>query len=457
MFPLRVADTVSTNSAEQRNAERSRTPLWLWPAVGGVAGLVGALVSVPVRLDRPHPLAWLGWPGGLDSATAFLQALATSVITVTGLTFTLIIVALQLASQQFSPRLLREFMHDRVFKAVLAVLVAAFVFAVTALRHVGHDGPVPDLTLLIAFGASLAVLAAILGFIAHIARVLRVDTMMRAVHDETDRAIEEFHPRYGDPRPRSPEELGVDGEGGSVCAGSSGFVRFVDVDRLLRTAAASDVLIRLDVRPGDHVVRGTPLASAWSREGGPVELADVEAGVRKCVVLDYERTMEQDAAFGFRQLVDIAVKALSPGINDPVTAIHAVGHLSDLAVKVAGRRLGGTLHEDHRGVGRLVVPDRDITYYPDLVCGQVRRYGRHEPTVLNALLRMLRDVATATRDDEQRAAVDVQVDLVTAEVSSSLSRYDVDTVEDMARRVRQALTGDVRAAYHDRSGETRSS
>ncbi|MDQ2585228.1 DUF2254 family protein [Saccharothrix yanglingensis] len=193
------------------------------------------------------------------------------------------------------------------------------------------------------------------------------------------------------------------------------------MDRLLRTAAASDVLIRLDVRPGDHVVRGTPLASAWSRGGGPVELADVEAGVREGVVLDYERTMEQDAAFGFRQLVDIAVKALSPGINDPVTAVHAVGHLSEVAVEVGGRRLGGTLHDDHRGVGRLVAPDRDITYYLDLVCGQVRRCGRHEPTVLNALLRMLRDVTTATRDDEQRAAVDV------------------------------------RAAHHDRSGETRSS
>ncbi len=445
------------NSAKHRSAERSGTPLWLWPAVGGAAGFACALVSVPVRLDRSHPLAWLGWPGGLDSATAFLQSLATSVITVTGLTFTLIIVALQLASQQFSPRLLREFMRDRVIKAVLAVLVSAFVFAITALRHVGHEESVPDLTLLIAFGASLAVLIAILAFLTHIARALRVDTMMRAVHDETDRAIKKFYPGYGDPRPRPPEELDVKGEGEPVRAGSSGFVRFVDVNGLVRTAVTADVLIELETRPGDHVVRGAPLASVWSRRGGPLDLADVEAGVREFVVLDYERTVEQDAAFGFRQLADIAVKALSPGVNDPVTAIHAVGHMADLLVKIAGRRLGGTLHEDDQGVGRVVVPDRDLTYYLDLACGQVRRYGRREPTVLNALLRMLRDVATATRDDDQRAAVAVQVDLVVDEVDPSLSRYDVDGVEDMARRVRQALTGDTRAAYRDRSGETRSS
>ncbi|WP_189212574.1 DUF2254 domain-containing protein [Actinokineospora fastidiosa] len=445
---------MARNSAKQSSAERSGTPLWLWPGVGGVVGFVCALVSVPVRLDRQHPL---GWPGGLDSATAFLQSLATSVITVTGLTFTLIIVALQLASQQFSPRLLREFMRDRVIKAVLAVLVSTFVFAVTALRYVGHEESVPDLTLLIASAGSLAVLTAILVFITHIARVLRVDTMMRAVHDETDRAIRKFYPEYGDPRPRSPAELDVDGVGEPVHAESSGFVRFVDIGQLLRTAAASDALIELEVRPGDHVVRGTPLASAWSRRAEPLDLPAVEAGVRKGVVLDYERTVEQDAAFGFRQLTDIAVKALSPGVNDPVTAIHAVGHMSDLLVKTTGRRLGGTLHEDDRGVGRVVVPDRDLTYYLDLACGQIRRYGRREPTVLNALLRMLRDVAAAARDDDQRAAVAVQVDLITDEVDPSLSRYDVDGVEDMARRVRLALTGDLRAAYRDRSGETRSS
>ncbi|WP_158853436.1 DUF2254 domain-containing protein [Saccharothrix deserti] len=448
---------MARNSAKQRSAERSGTPLWLWPAVGGVTGLACALLSVPVRLDRPHPLAWLQWPGGPDSATAFLQSLATSVITVTGLTFTLIIVALQLASQQFSPRLLREFMRDRLIKLVLAVLVSAFVFAITALRYVGREESVPDLTMLIASGASLAVLIAILVFITHIARVLRVDTMMRAVHDETDRAIGAFYPEYGDPRPRPSEDLRVDGPGEQVRADTSGFVRFVDVDALLRTARTSDTLIELEVRPGDHVVRGTPLASVWSRRNGAVDLPTVEAGVRKGVVLKYERTVEQDAAFGFRQLTDIAVKALSPGINDPVTAIHAIGHMSDLLVKIAGRRLGGTLHEDDRRVGRVVVPDRDLTYYLDLACGQIRRYGRREPTVLNALLRMLRDVAAAARDDDQRAAIGAQVDLVTGEMPSSLSRYDVDAVEDMARRVRQTLAGDVRSAYRDRSGETRSS
>ena len=173
-------------------------------------------------------------------------------------------------------------------------------------------------------------------------------------------------------------------------------------------------------------------------------------------MIGYERTIEQDAAFAFRQLTDIAVKALSPGINDPVTAAHAVGHMADLLVRLTGRRLGPTLHEDAEGTGRVVVPDRDLPYYLDLVCGPIRRYGRSEPTVLIALLRMLRDVATAARDDAQRQDLADQIGLIVEEVSETVGAHDAKQVQAMAQRVGQALDGDVRGAYADRSGETRS-
>ncbi len=431
--------------------------MWLWPAAGSLVAFVGALLSVRVRLTSSHPLSWLRWPGDADSANTLLQAVAGSVITVTGLTFTLTVLALQLASQQFSPRLLREFTRDRVIKAVLCVLVSTFVFTTTALRYVESGEPVPDLALLIASSLGLATLVAVLGFITHIARVLRVDTMMLTVHDETDRAIGTFYPAHDDPRPRSPNGMRTDGtDGAGLRAHSSGFVRVIDVTALLRTASDADVVIDIEVRPGDHVVRGTPVASVWSRGGRAVNIPAVEAAVQNSVRLGYERTVEQDAAFGFRQLTDIAVKALSPAINDPVTAAHAVGHMADLLVKLTGRRLGSSLHEDGEGVGRVVVPDRDLAYYLELTCGQIRRYGRNESTVLTALLRMLRDVAVAAHDDDQRAQVADQIELIVAELPSSLLKHDVDQVEDMAERARQALRGETRLAYRDRSGETRS-
>jgi uncharacterized membrane protein len=182
----------------------------------------------------------------------------------------------------------------------------------------------------------------------------------------------------------------------------------------------------------------------------------VQAGLHTAVILGYERTIEQDAAFGFRQLTDIAVKALSPGINDPVTADHAIGHMADLLVQIVGRRLGATVHENAHGGARVIVPDRDLPYYLELACGQIRRYGREEPTILISLLRMLRDVVASCRDDGQRAEVAHQCDLILAEVPEHLTKHDTEQVLDMADRVRQALAGDMHRAYLDRSGETRS-
>ena len=435
-----------------RSAEHSRSPLWLWPAVSAVLAGGTALLAGRVRPTS----GWLTsvWPGDVDSAAVLLQIVATAVITVATLTFSLTVVALQLASQQFSPRLLREVTRDWVWKTVLSVLGSTFVFSVVSVRELHADRPVPVLSTGIVLLGGIASLGAGLAFITHITRMLRVDTMMLRVHDDTRRAIAEFYPPYGDPGPRSPDELTLDSEGRIVTATDSGFVRVLEVERLVRAAQEHDAVVRVQVRPGDHVVQQAPIGTVWA--GSPDAAAAVAEAVRSSVVLGYERTLDQDAAFGLRQLEDIAVKAVSPAINDPVTAATALGHMADLLVRLTGRRLGATLHSDAAGVGRVVVPDRDLRYHLDLCCGQVRRFGRAEPTVLTAILGMLRDVAVACRDDEQRAEVERAARLTAAELPGQAAEQDTAAVQDMLDRVRQALAGDVARAYSDRAGETRS-
>lgn len=436
-----------------RRAERWSSPLWLWPIAAGIAALLAALVMVDLRL--PSSVDWVAWPGSADSAVALLQSLVASVITVTGLIFTLTIVALQLASQQFSPRLLRNFTRDPVIKICLSVLVATLIFSATVMRSIGPEDDLPHVALLIAQLMGVAALGAVLAFIAHLVRNLRVDTMMRVVHDETKNAIETFYPLYGDTAGASDgAEFPPPADGDMIFAGRSGFVRVIDVRALVLTAQQEQLLVRVEVRPGDHVVRGAPLATVWGSPAGGAERSG--AAVGKHIVIGYERTVEQDASFGFRQLTDIAVKAISPGINDPVTAAHAIGHVAELMVQLMGRRLGGTVHQDDEGVDRALVPDRDLRYYLDLVCAPVRRYGRADPTVLTALLRMLRDAAAAARDEEQREELAVQAQLIRDEVPESLAERDVAEVQAMTDRVLQALGGDVRGSYWDRSGETRS-
>jgi uncharacterized membrane protein len=438
-------------------AEHGKAELWRSPAAAAVIAAVTALAlaSVPSWPASGRAL----WPGDLDSAYTMLQVVTGAVITVTTLIFSLTVIALQLASQQFSPRLLRNFERDRLTKVVLSVLVGAFVYCLTLMRSVNGEEPLPRLALFVALTSGLLSLAAVLVFITHVARILRVDTMMLMAHDEAAAAIEQFYPRYGDGRPLSPADVehGDDPfSGQSLTARLSGFIRMVNLQALISAATAADVVVRLEARPGDHVTVGTPLASAWSRDSDRRVDAPTVDKLLAAVVIGYERTVEQDSAFGFRQLEDIAVKAMSPAINDPVTAIHAIGHMSDLLVRLCGRRLGPTLHLDEEGVGRAIVLDRDLRYYLDLTCAQIRRYGAGEPNVLSALLGLLRDVAVAAQDAYQRNEIERQVALVLDDMDPALSATDAEMVNDMARRVRQALAGCHRQAFADRTGETRS-
>lgn len=395
------------------------------------------------------------WPSDSSAAGSLLQMVATGAVTITTLTFSITILALQLASQQFSPRLLREFARDSTTKQVLSVLSATFAFAVTGLRGVNSDQPVPILVCLVAALLGLASFAALLAFLTHMVKLLRVDTMMTRVHQDTDRAIREFSPPYGQPVPAG-DDLGLERSAGRMLpARKSGYVQMTDSDLMVEAARRCDSRIRIEVRPGDHVVRGTPIATVWGPSGRPAP-ADVDDAVHHAVVLRYERTLDQDAAFGFRQLEDIAIKAMSPAINDPTTAVTAVAHMADLLVRLTGRRLGATLHEDENGVGRLIIPDRDLRYYLDLACGQLRRSGKSEPTVLSSLLRMLRDVAVSCRDDDQRTEVARAADMVAAELTPQANEADEAVVRDHRERVTAALEGRIESAFADRSGDTRS-
>ena len=437
----------------QRSRESLRAQVWLWPSLAAGIALTSATLLVRVRTPVDGQL----WPGDGESASTTLQTVATAVITATSLTFSLVVVALQLASQQFSPRLLREFARDRVIQSVLAVLVATFVYALTVLRSLGTDQrPLPALAVLVGFLLGIVSAAALVSFLSHIARAIRVDTMMVTVHAETQAVMRRSYPILEEPGAPAPGQDLPGPDGGAVLvAHRSGFVQSLTVQRLVADMAKHGAFVRVAVRPGDHVTEGTPVATAWSVERA-IDVEELTAALSAAISYGYERTFEQDVAFGFRQLSDIAVKALSPGINDPTTAIHALGHASDLLRDLQGRQLGPGVFDDASGAPRVLMPDRDHRYYLDLAIGQVRRYGAAEPTVLVALLVMLRDIATAVRSEKQRDEILRQVDLVTGTMQAGLDETDAESVRDVARRVRQVLDGDVGAAYADRSGETRS-
>ena len=437
-------------------AEDLRASLWFLPSLMWLAALLGTFVLLRVR---PEPESWLGewgWPGDASTASTLLQLVAAAVMTATTLTLTLTLVALQLASQQFSPRLLRMFARDRRIQVSLGVLLSTVVVALATLRGIDPDRPLPVLALGLTWSLGLVSLIVLLSFVAHIVRSLRVDTMMVRVHEQTVRALEKTYAPWGD-GPELPDQDDPGPEGGQpVPAQQSGFVRATHPEVLVRVARERGVFLRLELRPGDSVVRGAPAATAWPLEAGRVDVDDLAEALLEGVDLGHERTAEQDVGFGFRQLVDIATKAISPGINDPTTAAEALNYCADLLVRLQGRRLGAQVKRDDQGRPRLVLPDRDYEYYLDLACAQVRRFGRGMPEVLTAVLRLLRDCAATAQTDEQRDEIARQSAMLLDQVEGDLVEDDVRTLQDFGQRVELALAGDVIGAYRDRAGETRS-
>lgn len=434
-----------------------RASLWFWPSVAAAGSFLLTVVLMTVRPEPGTPWATAVWPGGEQAASTTLQVVATSIMTATTLTFSLTVLALQLASQQFSPRLLREFARDPKTQAVLAILVSTFVVSLTGLRGMGSEEPLPVLVPALALVAGLASAGALLMFLGHIVRSLRVDSMMVAVHEEAAATVAGAYPEYDD-RAKDPAHDLPGPEGGTLLMSSrSGFVQVVRPRALVDAAAEHGLFLLLGVRPGDHVTAGSPVGSVWTDDGAPApDAGALASAVEQAVEMGFERTLQHDAALGLRQLTDIAVKAISPGINDPITAAHAIGYCSDLVARLQGRNLGPQQHVDGDGVPRLITPDRNHRYYLDLVCGPIRRYGSGEPLVLTALLRMLRACAATARDDGQRQEIARQTGLILEIADPGLVPSDAAEIRDFARRVHLALAGNLDDAFRDRAGETRS-
>ncbi|MDP5181782.1 DUF2254 domain-containing protein [Blastococcus sp. BMG 814] len=379
--------------------------------------------------------------GGPAAARDLLAAIAGSLISVTGVVFSLTVVALQLGSSQYSPRLLQTFATDRVVQLSLAQLTGTFVYALTVLRTVrtaeaaaGDDSYVPRLSITLAFVFALGSVTALVVFLGHLARSLRVETMLRDVHAEATQAVTDEE---------DPEHTGAlpPGQGTPVEATRSGFVVRIDVEHLVRTARDAGVVLALSPRMGDAVVAGTPLAEVWRRDGGadgdPGSLRDaVNDGVR----LSYERSPEQDAAYSLRKIVDIAGRALSPGINDPTTAVHALSHVSALLGDLLPRRSTVRAWRDDDGTVRLLVPRWTADELLTVGLEEPLQYASGQPAVLRRIAGLLHELAWRVRGEGLDHALRALLDRT---VEQALESTAIDNRETNAWRsaVEGALAG----------------
>jgi uncharacterized membrane protein len=337
--------------------------LWVLPTVSVVVFLLAGAVLSRVEVDQDSPWATLAFQGTADDARSLLIVVSSTMITVTGLVFALTIVALQIASGQYSPRLLRNFMRDRGTQLVLSIFVGAFAYSTAGLYTVGVQGSgqeafVPRLAVSGSLALALASVGVLIYFIHHLARSIQIDTIMSQVEREASAVIDEVYPHqpgYREAEERCPEPPLV---AVGLPSARSGYIQAVDPDPLVRTAVRHGVVVVVARQVGDHVVAGTPIAWAWGRTAGqpPPGAGTLREAVDEAVQVGFERTMVQDVGFGIRRLVDIANKALSPAVNDPYTGVQAVHHLSVLLCSLARLRLGDWIVRDDQGELRVAVP-----------------------------------------------------------------------------------------------------
>ena len=444
-----------------RSAARSlgtwlTSSLWPLPVVGIVLAIALG-VGLPaldgwLEEGGEHPFTFV-FGGGPSAARDLLAAIAGSLISVTGLTFSFTVVALQLSSSQYSPRLLQTFVTDRVIQLTLAQLVATFVYALTVLRTVRTESAtrdesafVPRLSVTVGFLLTLVSVVALVLFLGHLARSLRVEAMYRDVHREAARTHARVLPARDDPRP-APVHL-PGGTPAHLMARSSGFVTDVDPGRVVAAAAEADVVVLLAARMGDSVVAGTPIAHVWSRSGTAPDLDDVSDALQRSVELGFERSPARDIAYSLRKVVDIVVRALSPGTNDPTTAVHGLSHVSALLGELATRSLEPLRWCDQDGTARLVLPQWDVHDLLQLGLEEPVQFASGQPAVLRRIAALLRELAWLAPPGRIDGELLTQLDRVTelAEESTSVTagetaRWRQEVTDAMAGRWQPVLRG----------------
>jgi uncharacterized membrane protein len=324
--------------------EYVRGSLWVLPTLSVLVALAAGAVLSLVSVGSRSPLAF---QGTADDARTLLFGITGTVITIIALLLGLTVVALQLSSTQFSPRLLRNFLRDRPNQVVLSAFVATFAYCAAGLYTVGVSGgsrtaSYPRLAVSGALVLLFISLGLLVYFADHLVHSIQVDAIMETVQRNTLAVIDAGLLAGGQEAPEVPAWAVP------VASRCSGYVQAVHPGTMLPYAARHGVCLRLRLRVGEHVVAGTTLAWVWRPSSGdpapdPRDFAGVlDAGVR----IGFERTLEQDAAFGIRQLVDVACKALSPAVNDPYTTVQAVDHLSVIFCALARQPLGTHVARD---------------------------------------------------------------------------------------------------------------
>jgi uncharacterized membrane protein len=431
--------------------EALRTNLWLVPTAEIV--LAVALFAGTHALDRAaydgsvHLPAWV-ISGTADAARQILTAIAAAVITVVTLVFSITIVTLTLASTQFGPRMLRNFIRDRITQLTLGSFMATFVYAILALVSIGpgaHGEFVPHVSITVTMALVLVDVGLLVVFIDHIAKSIQLPQVIASIAGDLARAIDtEVALPVGGLKKAGPS-LGemlarLDEDSGLVRATSSGYLQYVSMSTLIDISSRSNAVIRLLHRPGHFVMEGEPLANVWPARATP----GVARALGGAHATGPHRTLTQDLSFAVDQLVEIAIRALSPAVNDTFTALACIDWLGDGLGKIAERWRPATVHRDLAGHVRVITVTISFPRLAERAHDKIRQASRGMPAVMIRQLDALVKVMARTSTPQQRELLLQQAAMILRGSEESVPE-EADRA-DVLRRYKEVLSAAERAA-----------
>jgi len=431
-----------------------RTSLWFVPAIEVAAAI--ALFALTTVLDKAayhHEISIPDWviSGTADAARQILTAIAAAVITVVGVVFSIILVTLTLASTQFGPRMLRNFIRDRGTQLTLGTFVATFVYAVLVLVSTGSSF-VPHTGVTVTLGLMVADLAVLIYFIHHTAISIQLPQVIASIAADLTEAIKEQG--GGDPPaavtrgPSAVELLArTEAEGAVLLAPASGYLQFIKHQSLVRLAAQADAVITLEHRPGHFLVQGHRFATVWPPAAAPL----VRHALGRAHLIGPHRTLTQDVSFGIDQLVEIGLRALSAAVNDTFTALTCIDWLGENLCKIVGQWRPSRAHRDEHGYIRVIAAEPSYDRLVQRSFEKIRQSALGMPAVMIRLLEALARIMAETTTEGQRQVLLEQAAMI--ERASERSIPEAADRADVRRRYEAVITIESRMSE---TGGTRS-
>ena len=447
---------LSSGLASHWRREVLRTSLWYVPALEvavAVVLFIGTLTAdrAAYRGDFAVP----GWviSGSADAARQILTTIAAAIITVVGVVFSIILVTLTLASTQFGPRMLRNFIRDRGTQVTLGTFVATFVYAVLVLASIGvgsHGDFVPHIGVTVTLGLMVADLAVLIYFIHHTAVAIQLPQVIASIAADLAEAIKEQGSGNAEPHPKAgPAAVELlartEAGGAALLAPASGYVQFIRHQALVRLATGADAVISLEHRPGHFIVRGHRFATVWPPEAAPL----VRQALGRAHVIGPYRTLSQDVSFGIDQLVEIGLRALSAAVNDTFTALTCIDWLGESLCKIVAQWHPARVHRDARGYIRVIAAEPSYDRLVQRSFEKIRQSSLGMPAVMIRMLEALARIMAETTSEGQRRVLLDQAAMI--DRASERSVPEAADRADIRRRYEAILTMESRLTASGRT------